>query len=305
MEKLLKQKKFFVAVLGIVLGLIFLTGTLAWRDFSQHKTNEASGDGIMYDVSLIEEYETITNWKVTDPEQTKKIMVKNMGKDDTYGQLYVRLQLKEYMEISEDGVEYSEQRFMLDKNGEFITFSDEDEAEKAYPIAEYEREKHQILGDDQERWYIALPPNEEYGKFLPLRFQKGEPVPLVEGSIRAQEDNRYQHEENDACNYKIHTWKDEAEIEDPFHEFVDWILNDQEIIEMNQWDGNPAPVWIADTQSAEGYIYWGQPLKVGETTSSFFQALKLRKQPSGSFYYALHVDMEALPVDEVDDSWIF
>ena len=88
-----------IAVLLIV--ALLLGGTFAWTDYKQHKSNELSGAKMKYEARLIEDFVEVPDWKVEDGEITKKISVAKLGfAAEGYGDVYVRIQLKEYMEIS-------------------------------------------------------------------------------------------------------------------------------------------------------------------------------------------------------------
>ena len=67
------------------------------------------------------------NWKISDPAIEKQVRVKNPGKEtpnDTrvYGDVYIRLQFKEFMELYPVTQEYSAYRYMADEDGNFISF---------------------------------------------------------------------------------------------------------------------------------------------------------------------------------------
>ena len=88
-------------IVSIVLALaILLTGTLAFVIPFQHRSNEFDIEGIRFDATLNENFTPVRRWRVTDPPVTKQINVTNTGDNDvTFGSVFVRLQLREFMEI--------------------------------------------------------------------------------------------------------------------------------------------------------------------------------------------------------------
>jgi hypothetical protein len=59
-------------------------------------------------------------------------------------------------------------------------------------------------------------------------------------------------------------------------------------------------VWVYNDLDADDcYVYWMTPLDPGETTGLALQNVTLIKQPNGAFYYAVHVDMEAVSPDQL------
>ena len=88
--------------------------------------------------------------------------------------------------------------------------------------------------------------------------------------------------------------------------YVQVIFGD-DVITLSAWDGKPVAKWIYDDTSsnAEPYVYWGQALEVGESTSNVMEAVRLAKQPEGDFYYSIRVDMEAVIKDQIDEWGVF
>jgi len=90
-------------IVSIVLVLaILLTGTLAFVLPFQHDSNEFELGGIMFEATLNEDFnfDRVTGWRVTDPPVRKQINVTNTGHNNIeYGSVFVRLQLREFMEI--------------------------------------------------------------------------------------------------------------------------------------------------------------------------------------------------------------
>jgi predicted negative regulator of RcsB-dependent stress response len=96
--------------------------------------------------------------------------------------------------------------------------------------------------------------------------------------------------------------------------YIRWLLDNNYIITLTDWvagGAQPIAKWIIDDRAlsqnggldgarvADAWIYWGDAIAPGESTGNFMNAVELKVQPDGSFYYAVHVEMEALSRDEL------
>ena len=144
-----KRRKRVTAAVAMVLILALLGGTFAWNNYRQHKTNDANIGGLHYKAVLIEEYDNAKarDWKTDDPELAKKISVLNPGSGEAdgdgkeYGDIFARIQLKEFMEFYPMNEEFTPDRYMIDTDGQFIKF---------YPGRNY-----QITADEETGWPVA------------------------------------------------------------------------------------------------------------------------------------------------------
>lgn len=181
------------------------------------------------------------------------------------------------------------------------------------------------------RYYIqttAKDPNGQYGKYIPLSMEiEGGPQTITErlgktpANASADAEAKHDHgtqnclewmEENDAdcptsakqhdngeCEYLVHLWGANGKCEEcdlTSHEYVKWYLG-EDVITLADWKaggGKATAKWIVDTDSPEGWVYWGQALVPGANTSKLLDAVELVKQPDGTAYYAIHTDMEAV-----------
>lgn len=366
-EKPLLTRRRIAGAAAIILAAVFmLSGTYAWRDYRQHKTNEANSDGIVYKARLVEEFDPddVKDWKITDPKVTKTVSVLNPGAetaDDTanYGDIFVRLQLKEFMEFYEVTYIRTAERYMTDKDGQFIAFDPADygspaaafAAAQAYAAdleAKYGNAPHIIK---QERmyntpaavananlpWYIQTKesdPGGIYGDFIITGIEVDESgprniikdasqIPGKASGDQAANHNDYTFHEgepdsaaahgNGECNYTVHTWNGglysffvNGPGEETFMDYIEWIFGG-DVITYEQWQNNfggkVVEKWVVDTNSPEGWVYWMSPLAPGQKTSDLLKAMDLIKQPGDAFYYALHVDMQAVCFNELDN-WI-
>jgi hypothetical protein len=123
LQKLLsKLKPVATPIIAVTLAAgLLLGGTFAWTDYKQHKTNELGAGQLGYDVRLIEAFKPNANWKLGEA-QTKVIRVTNKGASSDYENVYVRLALKEYMEIVPFGVVETAERFAVGTDGEYLVF---------------------------------------------------------------------------------------------------------------------------------------------------------------------------------------
>jgi len=88
------------AVVAAMLG-----GTWAAYVKFDQATGRAQGNGALALANLVESFEDKSNWKVTDPPLKKEIRVENLGGtsqfgSDDYSDIYTRISLKEYMDVS-------------------------------------------------------------------------------------------------------------------------------------------------------------------------------------------------------------
>jgi hypothetical protein len=124
-------------------------------------------------------------------------------------------------------------------------------------------------------------------------------------------DARYdvrKHEKHDdipnaECAYPVHSWHGvdltDVRAQPAGDEYIRWILG-TDVVLLSEWDGVPGPFWIIDDRDIlDPWVYWGQALQPGEETSKFMEAVELIKQPNGDFYYAIHVELQALSIDEL------
>jgi hypothetical protein len=296
----------------IMLTVVILTGTFAWSNNDQHKTNELTGIDKIYDVTLIEDFKPKDNWKVSDLPITKEIRVKNTGNPDA-GALFVRLTLKEFMEIAElGGYEYTKDRYAVGTDGEFIFSPTEPTPEwlaaQGYPAHDYARLTNAING--AEGYFIKTEAddiNGQYGKYVITGAGLGgNTVPVIENTVRADPDELKKDDIHDAavngeCAYPAHNLSNPATgATFPVHKYVQW-NHGAAVVALSAYKGEEN-VWVYnDTDPDDFYVYWIGALKPDDVTANVFESLQLILQPDGSFYYAIHVDMEAVSTDHLSD----
>ena len=314
-----KTRKRAIAVVAVVaLAVSTLGATFAWVDYNQHKSNELSGGALKYDARLVEDFDEIDDWRVEDGAVTKKISVANLGQAvDGYGSVYVRLQLKEYMEIGTATYTYTPHRYAIDTTGKFVIYGtlaavqNAVSATGAWPGHQYEWLTDLVEG--RSGYFIRTQdhdPNGQMGKHVATGVTYANPVKVINpGPNRATTTNHHSAPSptNPECMYTVHNWMPGTDLQT--REYIEWQLNSGDIITLTQWldpagpyKGNPVAKWVIDdtaAYSAQGWIYWGQALAPGTSTALLLESVSLIKQPEGSFYYVIHTDMEAVSLDEI------
>jgi uncharacterized protein YjdB len=319
-------KKKVAATVAVVLALAIIAGgTYMWTDFSQHKTNEARSALSKYEAVLIEDFEEEDDWKTSDGELKKEISVKNTGPvNSDYKEVYVRIQLKEYMEIAEIEIEKTSARYMIDTNGAYIVNTTSGEPgktalENAYPGHTVDWLTDAVSGVTA--WFVQTKEddlNGQYGKHVVTKYDVSDsPFKVTPGINRADDDakksekhdvvaNGEEPNRNGECDYRKYLWDGSylTAAKNPTMEYIQWNLNSDDVITLSEWivAGEPSVAkWIIDNTdgNADPWIYWGEALYPQQVTTDFMKSIELIKQPDGQFYYALHVEMEALSLDEL------
>jgi len=324
----LDKKKVATTIIALLALLLVAAGmTYAWTDYKQHKSNDFNGKGMKYEARLVEDFVEVDDWKVDDGDITKKISVTNLGQSAAgFGNVYVRLQLKEYMEIGKVTTVETEKRYMIDTEGRFIYYATEDQAKAAVAQGgKYEGHAYMLLTDavtGTTGYFIQTQdhdPNGQMGKHVISDITALDPVKVIaSGPDRATSTNHHGTIQNiggttafvthsEECDYAIHSFMPGADLET--REYIEWRLG-ADVITLSEWldptgqyKGMPVARWIIDNSVAngsQGWVYWGQPLAPdGDVTSLLLDSVRLIKQPDGSFYYVVHTDMEAVSPDEI------
>ena len=313
-------KKRICAILAGILVLAMSVGAVwAWYDNSQHKSNIATGgpDNIAQDVVLVEDFKEPDDWMEGDLLD-KKISVLNKGEGD----IFVRIQLKEYMETAAQHYSYTDEYLLVDSNGAFVSAASKADLKAwiAQNMPDLVYTDSQLVGPftaygvtGAGQFYLAVDEttnyNGKYGKQLLTSFVQDGYKSFDSAVERGEYENTADHRDHPTseCLYTIHTWdgEDHCDCENAdqgkFHDFVQWNLG-SDIILLSDWvaaGSTPGAFWILDDTSDEGWAYWGQALAPNVETSKLMESIELIKQPDGPFYYALHVDMQASDIYQV------
>jgi len=308
------KKKRRVAIVIAIFALIVTTlgGTFAYQDYKQHKSNELNGESVKYEARLVEDFAEVNDWTVGDGPITKKISVVNLGTEPEYGDVYVRIQLKEYMEIGTLSYKETAKRYMIDTDGEFIVFEQVADAIAAttaggaYAGHAYAELTDAVTG--KTGFFIETQdhdPNGQMGKYVIYDFTVGEPTAVISSGPQKKAESTNHHSfPSDECGYAIHSWKQGSGLET--RDYIEWQLNTGAIITIAEWldpngayKGMPVDKWVIDDRNDEGWVYWGRALETGSGTALFMESVELIQQPEGSFYYVIHTDMQAVSLEEL------
>ena len=313
MERSRKTRR-IVTVIAALLILIVTTlgGTLAYQDYKQHKSNEFNGDTIKFEARLVEDFDEVNDWKINDGPVTKKISVVNLGQAPEYGDVYVRIQLKEYMEIGALSYDETNERYMIDTRGEFIIYDTVDDAIAATAVGGvYAGHNYKNLTDavtGKSGYFIETrdhDPNGQMGKHVITSFMVSDATAVIKNGPQQKASGTNHHEfQSEECDYAIHSWKPGSVLET--RDYIEWQLNTGAIITLSEWldpagiyKGMPIDKWVIDDTNDEGWVYWGRALEPGSGTALFMESVTLIQQPEGSLYYVIHTDMQAVSLDEL------
>ena len=326
------RRKAAAIVALLAMCAITVSGTMAWKDYKQHKSNQLKGLQGLYEARLVEDFVEVPDWKVSDGAIKKEIRVANLGQASAgYGNVYVRLQLKEYMEIGDVKYIETEKRYMVARgqqsyeveagrnftfaDGHFIVFPTEPDAKRVFPNNSVAQLKDIVTGD--EGWFIQTKDgdvNGQMGKYVVTEIRLGNAQKVLAGPDRAANTNHHGTVTKDAqgnitgydiksgeCDYLPHGWRSATDATKPIDQYIQWLLNTGAITTLTAWKATGSPAvakWILDDSNDEGWAYWGQALPPQQATANLLNQVALIKQPDGSFYYVIHVEMQAASLDE-------
>jgi alternate signal-mediated exported protein len=128
-------------------------------------------------------------------------------------------------------------------------------------------------------------------------------IPLIPGTSNAGGDAGTAHNaaSNGECAYPAYNLANPAGGRTaPIHEYVKW-NHGQSVLPLSAWKGGQS-VWVYnDLDPDDTYVYWIAALSPGDTTANALDSVELIKQPDGAFYYAVHVDLEAVSKNELSE----
>ena len=329
-----KTKRVLSGIGALVVAVALITGgTFAYTSREQ-KSNILTGRA-KYQARLVETFDPDSKWE-KDVEVEKKVTIKNLGGTDQFpgtdwGDIYVAVQILEYMDITPIVYEYYEEgpwyfrrpvRFMVDTNGDFVRYPVSDDSEtrpdfsdwswwantwanvtdNAELITEFVETRNWVkirdAFDEQEYWYlptVANDPNGQYGAYVVTGITENLlRRQVVTGRWRVPYSSVSEYAAY-RLSYSVHSgeWCD-----NDCHEYAE-LLFGEDVISIYGWDGNPVEAWIYDYNN--GMAYWGVPLAPGEETSTFLEAILPRWEADGAIFYDVFVHMWAYSVNEVPE----
>lgn len=293
-----KQHVMIGAAILLIVSML-LGGTYAWKDFTQHKTNAAQGTVGTYDVTLNDAYTPPENWTIGQ-RVDKFVSVTNLKESES--SVFVRLALKEYLET------FVSKGYLTGEDGNpilFATYATNDQEKQGQYMTDadaqalgYEYGSYIVDGVTYATTNTEEPRDGIYGK--PMK-AKGESV--VWGNVPKSE-LLHELQHTDECDYEAYLW-DQQGITNPegkpIREVIQLIQPDPGVMLMDQWKENSVTgdFWVLDP--ADGWAYWANPLAPGETTKNILEAIALNESPGERFEYYLHIDLQAVSVDELNN----
>jgi hypothetical protein len=300
MFKKILTAKFVAPVLALILAVAMLVGSAyAWADNKQHKTFDLTSGAKQYDVTLIEKkFEGAKDdWNV-GKQVPIDLTVKNVSSTDP---IYVRVALKEFIEIASYVEKFSDNRYMTNDVGDFYSFSDYDEASKKIKELGLKDDDLDLLDS---LYFIKTgwdSPYGQYGKFLCTSRESTIKKLTVNGDGRD-----YSRRLNDGFNkptgdVEEYGWpksfltSTDTNSEETVRSFVDIAVNKEDTLTLG------STYWL---NGGDGYFYWTAPLNHGDATNSLTNYVNLiKKTEDDEFYYGLRADLEAASKSELQN-WI-
>ena len=260
-----KRKKSLLAMVAIfVCALVLLGGTFAWTDFTQNATNKFRGTQDP-DVTLHDEFDG------KSPNAEKHIFVENSGNQE----IYVRLRLDEYMEISGDS--FVSTANVRDKTtwtphlwNQDITKITDCVGGVAGKFHDYF--KWQVKGEGRD--YKPGTPGLVYTKLD----SSGNVDPTGPNSTSAE--------------MKPVTMKAYVELLDETASGLPLSTAAQET-QVNITAG----CWILDV---DGWAYWSKVLKKDEATNLLLSKVEQKKNPTDDWYYGIDVKLQAVTLNDTE-----
>ena len=283
-----------IMIAALVLFVIILSiAAYVWIGHQQRQSAEPSGGAIWHETRLASDYKSVNDWK-RDQEIEQSVIVSNESAAAQGGQeIYARIQLKEYMEISDLLYVETEERYMTDSStGHFLTYDTSQQAKDAWGARDYKLLEDKITGDAG--WMVptqAKDPNGQYGTPVVIDIKPTDAASVIPGAVKGQE-----------CDYDIHSWA----INNNIAQYVTWNLGDAYEF-LSQWAPNGGisphvgPFWLIDDTNDDGWVYWMSPIPPDGETADFMKSVKLIRQPKGPFYYAIHTDVWSVSYEELED----
>ena len=320
------KKKTGYALILVCMSLL-VTATFAVRDMAQHKTNRIQTTFSRDNVVLIDDFNPMNakHWKLNEVIDNYVFVRNGQDEDDKdryiYEDAYVRLQIKEYLEFVNYEYVYSDVRLMVDTQGNFIKYDTYDSLTSWMQENNVPQDARiiELQGyyDDIPYFYIStqyLDANGEYGKFLIMDRLTDPGVSVVINQENQSLDAKERHHDisNNEDLYTVHTWSDKeyfsyADLSNPIPQYIRLHLG-EDVISYDEWIASGAEAvqkWILDTNSEEGWAYWGEKLvhnnriSVESMTAPLLESVELTKLLEGQAEYYNHIHMDAVSFDQM------
>ena len=350
-----KRRLIGMVTTAVIVAALLITGTFAFVLPYQHRSNLFAGSGNRYDVTLNERFYPPRDWTTEDGPVVKQINVANTGANaQAYGEVFVRINLREFMEItipayyywtpeggmvSGDNIIGNAALFMTvsnhltggpsrvfvvapDVNGVALTEQEAREWFLAHPVYGLlfpdGIEDHDLLHttdyvSGKTGWYVISRVGDlhgQYGRYMVATVVRDSGNTFLVGSNtpRALYVDYGLHQINGECSYDLTLWNatlPEFEYTTAYRQWIRWNLG-VTVVTLSQWieeGAQPIDAWIIDDrpENTLGWIYWGNPLGVGEHTTNFLESVELLDQPQGDFHYVIHTHMYGVSLEGLSD----
>ena len=245
---------------------MLINGTLAWSNLHKHKQAVFNTSDVMEYVELTSDFNKQDTWKPQEEimgEISVRYGTNIVSETDKSKDAYVRIRLTDLLTIGNTRIIYSDERLMINSDGNYITFKTEEEA-KAFldqkSSNDYSRIKfYTSYLNDKPLYYIASTQdddNGQYGKFLPKEFISEYNNSQTEGF-----DLNVTSDSVETKDYVSHKWNtsNTNPMQDLINNYIKINLNTNNVMTYDDWLNTNQEVgdyWILDTRGEEGWVYW-------------------------------------------------
>ena len=287
------------------LAIVILGVSYAGTGYSWQINDGSDWPESFTEVHTVGDFEALGNWELSDGPIKNEIRVANLG-GVGYGSIYVRLQLKEYMEIGDTSSTYTDRRYIIDTDGNFLVYPTRNDALSAWPGHNVSELTDAVTGASG--WFVESQykdPGGSYGKYVPTSFDND-----MTNAVRVLGENSPPNAAQDAidkhnvapngeCDYLSHDWKTPNAIE----EYVLWHLGEN-VYSLSEWLATPSlwgggAFWVYDNIYSTGWVYWMRTLDPGQTSENLLEAVQLIRETDGPHYYCIHTDMQVVSYSDL------
>ena len=291
------SKKKIAASIGAVgmAAVIALGGTFAWQSISQQALNETmktiNPGGRLHD---------------DFNGQNKNVYVENFTEDGTA--IFARVRLDEYMEIGEgagtdgDGNKATslvEEATREDKTSWTTRLPGENETFGAYWDWNMGGQSVYMPTFNKNKDSLQADVNGTYDGTIPDDDTHYDDYKEYEEGAELTADAYYDADTNDVDEGNTPEAVEAGNVTTKNEMHTAALTETATVITMAEWieDGmQTGPYWVWDT---DGWAYWAQPIKSGETTGLLLDEIVHTNPPSDSWYYGINVVGQFVTADDI------
>ena len=287
MEESRKKKLKHSIISGVLAISLIATGTFAWQSISQDATNELAGipnPG----ARLHDDFNG----------QNKDIYVENYTDPDNGGvNIYARVRLSEYMEIGEDAGNEDNPSRDVEKIGK-------EDGDITDPDTWLIHKPAQLQGGDPSQsmhqywdWVMGNENDQEDKYYMPTFNKNNESLDAdINGTLAGLDNDKSigtpydDYEEWTAGSIKTdyETLNEDTQSDQEEQHTAQKLNYKSKVITIDEWKTsgkNTGDFWVYDN---DGWAYWANPVKSGETTGLLLNEVKSKSLPEDEYYYAIH-----------------